>query len=182
MNLKALHLPRVGFGLAIHSTTGVLEIAIAQVLPNSSPDSDSPSNSFSSNKISSNYAHRTWDLGREISSQIHTCLLDFLREFETNQELKFCWNDIVWLAVARGIGSFTSTRVSMVMVRAIAQQLDLPVYALDCEAISTFAQNQNMPLGVSLLQLAQLQSLSGNFPHWSEALPSYGGDFGNGNI
>jgi tRNA threonylcarbamoyladenosine biosynthesis protein TsaB len=185
MNLKAASLPskHLGktLGLAIHGTTGTLEIAIAPI--SASPSFVEPLPEFAK---PGNFTYRSWDLGREVSSQIHLCLLELLTEFEATHNLKFGWSDLAWIAVARGIGSFTSTRVSMVLVRSLAQQLELPVFALDCETISSYATSGNLPLGISLFELAQELAqeklLSGEFPHWSEALPSYGGDFGQGNI
>jgi tRNA threonylcarbamoyladenosine biosynthesis protein TsaB len=166
-------MPSNCFGLALHSTTEVLEIAIAQVTPKSLLDRSL--DLVDLDVICDRSWHfRSWHLGRELSSQIHNCLAEMLAE----PELGFGWNDLAWLAVAKGIGSFTSTRVGMVLIRTLAQQLELPVYAIDCETISLNAQNLSLPLGISLLNLANQQWQSQEFPDWGEALPLYGGEFG----
>jgi tRNA threonylcarbamoyladenosine biosynthesis protein TsaB len=233
MILKAqLPKPNNCFGLALHSTTEVLEVAIAQVLPksqisslgnnlqkdvseknisdltidfsssDSGPDNLDPDisdsdildrgNSGRRNSVSGDLAgndsieddianshlilraYRSWHLGRELSSEIHNCLAELLAE----SELKFAWDELAWLAVAKGVGSFTSTRVGIVLIRTLAEQLGLPVYAEDCETISVNAQNHNISLGVSLLQTANKRWCCQDFSHWSDALPIYGGEYG----
>ena len=69
---------------------------------------------------------QTWDLDREISTQLHGLLAEFLRP-QT-------WQEIAFLAVAKGPGSFTGTRVGVVTARTIAQQLQIPLFAVSCLA------------------------------------------------
>jgi tRNA threonylcarbamoyl adenosine modification protein YeaZ len=57
----------------------------------------------------------TWDY-------LHPYLLDFIKP-QT-------WQDLGWIAVANGPGGFTGTRLGLVTVRTLAQQLDLPVFTI----------------------------------------------------
>lgn len=90
------------YGLALHTTTPELGLAM------------------------SNFAGETrscvWNLGRELSSQIHQYLIEFI-EPQT-------WADLSFLAVAKGPGGFTGTRIGVVLARTLGQQLDIPVFAI----------------------------------------------------
>jgi tRNA threonylcarbamoyl adenosine modification protein YeaZ len=63
-----------------------------------------------------------WDLGRELSKQLHLHLSEFL--------LPQSWSDLSFIAVAKGPGSFTGTRMGVVTARTLAQQLNLPLFAI----------------------------------------------------
>lgn len=65
---------------------------------------------------------QTWDLGRELSVQLHSLLVEFIHP-QT-------WTDLGFLAVAQGPGSFTGTRIGVVTARTLAQQLEIPVFAI----------------------------------------------------
>jgi tRNA threonylcarbamoyladenosine biosynthesis protein TsaB len=214
----------IKFGLALHTTTEVLALAIAKVEianfaePTLKPNS--PKNTELNSALSSDLnsalkfqKHQTWLLGRELSSQIHNHLKTFLEEFKQefkeeyrvecreklNEELLqtssgsvgiangSIWDNLAWIAIAKGVGSFTSTRVGIVLARTLGQQLDIPVYAIDCEAIASHAEQSQLDLAESLWQLVNQQwrnQLTAEnpdlkHPHWSEALPAYGGEFGS---
>jgi tRNA threonylcarbamoyl adenosine modification protein YeaZ len=64
----------------------------------------------------------TWDLGRDLSSHLHQYLTEFI-EPQT-------WSELSLIAVAKGPGSFTSTRIGIVTARTLAQQLDIPLFAI----------------------------------------------------
>lgn len=121
------------------------------------------------------FLHRSQLLGRSLSSEIHGCVASFLGEVP-----RFDWQNLRWLAVATGIGSFTSTRVGVVLARTLAEQLDLPLYGLGCEAIATHSTGLNCSLGLALLDLGYQAWQQGNPSehHWSLVLPLYGGEFG----
>ena len=65
---------------------------------------------------------RIKDLGRGLASQLHLHLQEILAP-QT-------WQDIEFVAVAKGPGGFTGTRVGVVTARTIAQQLEIPLYGI----------------------------------------------------
>lgn len=65
---------------------------------------------------------QTWELGRALSTHLHECLMAFLPP-QT-------WLDLDFIAVARGPGGFTGTRIGMVTARTLAQQLNIPLFAV----------------------------------------------------
>ncbi|ERN40130.1 universal bacterial protein YeaZ [Rubidibacter lacunae KORDI 51-2] len=73
---------------------------------------------------------RVWDLGRELSVHMHRLLAEFLPP-QT-------WQDLAFLAVANGPGSFTGTRIGVTAARVLAQQLDIPLFSLS--ALAAFLQ------------------------------------------
>ena len=190
------------YGLAIHSTSSELGLAVS----NLKDDSRSC----------------VWDLGRSLSSHLHYHLAEYIQP-QT-------WADLGFIAVAKGPGSFTSTRIGVVTARTIAQQLDIPLFAISSlEAIARAEKTDNtksvqIPAqtnlvytaiysgatallpdslmtveawentlktwqtpyqlikaenGVgatvtSVLEIAGLEWLKGNCPNWRDAIPFYG--------
>jgi len=94
------------YGLALHTTSPHLGIAL---------------DNFEGDRRS-----QTWDLGHELGNQLHLKLLEIIAPQ--------AWQDLGFLAVAIGPGSFTGTRLGVVTARTLAQQLDLPLVG-----ISSFA-------------------------------------------
>jgi tRNA threonylcarbamoyl adenosine modification protein YeaZ len=90
------------YGLALHTTTPHLGIALSNF------DND--------------VRCQTWDLGYELSSHLHQYLIDFLKP-QT-------WRDLKFIAVAKGPGGFTGTRIGIVTARTLAQQLNIPVFGI----------------------------------------------------
>ncbi len=111
-------------GLAIHATSSQLGLAWGK-------GSDSEPSRV-----------QTWELGRELSAQLHAKLQAFLAP-QT-------WADLAWLAVARGPGSFTSTRIGLVAARTLAQQLDCPLFAISSLAAFAYSQRSPHPPGCCL--------------------------------
>jgi tRNA threonylcarbamoyl adenosine modification protein YeaZ len=91
------------YGLAIHTSSPELGLAIADV-------SGGP------------IRGQQWGLGREVSSLLHQTLAEFMPP-QT-------WADLAFVAVSQGPGSFTGTRLGVVLARTLAQQLDIPLFGI----------------------------------------------------
>ena len=66
--------------------------------------------------------HQVWDLGRAVSSQMHVKMLEFIAPYQ--------WQDLDFIAVAKGPGGFTGTRIGVVAARTLAQQLEIPLFGV----------------------------------------------------
>ena len=106
-------LDRDRYAIALHTSTPQLGIAV--------------------NNYHGDSRSRTWNLGRGLASQLHQHLLEILAP-QT-------WQDIEFIAVARGPGGFTGTRVGVVTARTIAQQLNIPLFGISNLAAVAAAQN-----------------------------------------
>ncbi len=95
------------YGLALHTTSSELGLSISD--------------------FKGETRSQTWNLGRELSNVLHQYLAEFI--------LPQTWNAIAFIAVAKGPGSFTSTRIGLVTARTLGQQLNIPVFALSSLAI-----------------------------------------------
>ncbi len=65
---------------------------------------------------------QTWPLEREMAQKLHPCLAEF---FPPQQ-----WRELDFIAVCRGPGSFTGTRLGVVTARTLAQQLQIPLFGV----------------------------------------------------
>jgi tRNA threonylcarbamoyl adenosine modification protein YeaZ len=90
------------YGLAIHTISPELGLAL--------------------NNFAGEYRCQTLDLGRELSSHLHQYLTEFMQP-QT-------WADLAFIAVAKGPGGFTGTRIGVVTARTLAQQLEIPLFAI----------------------------------------------------
>jgi len=117
----------MAYGLALHTTSAFLGMAMIDL-------TSQPTLTDDRQRLLDRTLIRSTelDLGREMLTQLQLALRNFL----TPQT----WQDLAWLAVARGPGSFTSTRVGMVAARTLGQQLDLPVFAISTLAAATWTQ------------------------------------------
>jgi tRNA threonylcarbamoyladenosine biosynthesis protein TsaB len=133
--------------LALNTTTEVLELTLAHVNPLI--------------YIKSN----DWNLGRELSVQIHICLAEFMGGNE--------WSDLAFIAIASGVGSFTSTRIGIVLARTLGEQLGIPVYAANCKDIENYSLTSEQDSIMSLMEIAHARWIKGDRSDWSQALPLY---------
>jgi tRNA threonylcarbamoyl adenosine modification protein YeaZ len=85
---------------------------------------------------------QVWPLGRDISSHLHVCLAEFLPPQE--------WSDLSFIAVASGPGGFTGTRLGVVTARVLAQQLEIPLFAVSTLAAIAW---QSQPTGTIAVQM-----------------------------
>lgn len=90
------------YAIALHTSTPQLGIAV--------------------NNYAGDSRSQIWDLGRGLASKLHLRLTEIL--------LPQTWQDLKFIAVAKGPGGYTGTRVGVVTARTIAQQLDLPLYGI----------------------------------------------------
>ena len=114
------------YGLALHTTSSQLGIAMSNFAGDSRCQS--------------------WDLGRDLSAYLHQYLAEFLKP-QT-------WKDLGFIVVAKGPGSFTSTRIGVVTARTIAQQLNIPLFAISTLATVAWSEREKyaptMPIAVQM--------------------------------
>ncbi|MEI2583549.1 tRNA (adenosine(37)-N6)-threonylcarbamoyltransferase complex dimerization subunit type 1 TsaB [Scytonema sp. PRP1] len=117
MTTELKHLQPTQYALGLHTTTRELGLAI------------------------SNFAGETrskvWDLDRELSSHLHQYLVEFIKP-QT-------WADLAFIAVAKGPGGFTGTRIGVVTARTLGQQLGIPVFAISTLAAVAWSQIPSSP-------------------------------------
>ncbi|MBD2385163.1 tRNA (adenosine(37)-N6)-threonylcarbamoyltransferase complex dimerization subunit type 1 TsaB [Cylindrospermum sp. FACHB-282] len=112
MTTKLEHLLTTKCALAMHTTTPELGLAISN---------------FAGNTHS-----QVWNLGRDLSSYIHQYLIDFIKPH--------IWSDMAFIAVAKGPGGFTGSRIGVVTARTLGQQLEIPVFAVSTLAAVAWAE------------------------------------------
>lgn len=100
-------------GLAIHTASADLGLAIQPIGAGQQP-----------------IRRQTWSIGREVSSYLHLYLSEFIQPQS--------WQDLAFLAVARGPGGFTGTRLGVVTARTLAEQLNLPLFAISTLAAAVW--------------------------------------------
>ncbi|MFM2313467.1 MAG: hypothetical protein RLZZ04_2743 [Cyanobacteriota bacterium] len=101
------------YAIALHTSTPQLGIAI--------------------NNYAGDNRCQIWDLGRDLASALHQHLATML--------LPQTWQDLAFIAVAKGPGGFTGTRVGVVTARTIAQQLNIPLFGISNLAAVAAAHN-----------------------------------------
>ncbi|MCS6812074.1 MAG: tRNA (adenosine(37)-N6)-threonylcarbamoyltransferase complex dimerization subunit type 1 TsaB [Cyanobacteria bacterium] len=111
-----------GYALALHTSSSELGLALSNIAGDS--------------------RQQVWALGRELSTYLHSCLQEFLYPYR--------WQQLSWLAVAKGPGSFTSTRIGIVVARTLAQQLSIPLFAVSTLAAIAWMHRHNTPIATDL--------------------------------
>ena len=101
------------YAIALHTSTPELGIAI---------------DNYSGDRRS-----QIWHLGRDLASSLH----QHLQAIVAPQT----WNNIKLVAVAKGPGGFTGTRVGVVTARTIAQQMNIPLFGISNLAAVAAAQH-----------------------------------------
>ncbi|PAX45677.1 tRNA (adenosine(37)-N6)-threonylcarbamoyltransferase complex dimerization subunit type 1 TsaB [Brunnivagina elsteri] len=120
------------YGLALHTTTTELGLAISN---------------FAEGHLSVDSRSQTWNLDRELSSHLHQYLMDFIKP-QT-------WQDMAFIAVAKGPGGFTGTRIGMVAARTLGQQLNIPVFAISTLAAVAWNQRKEENIHIAVQMPAQ---------------------------
>ncbi|MEA5514331.1 tRNA (adenosine(37)-N6)-threonylcarbamoyltransferase complex dimerization subunit type 1 TsaB [Nodularia sp. UHCC 0506] len=118
------------YAISLHTTTPELGLAISNFAGETRAD--------------------TWDLGRDLSSYVH----QYLKEFIKPQT----WADVAFIAVAKGPGGFTGTRIGVVIARTLGQQLNIPVFTISTLAAVAWAnkgQNQSKPAVIAVEMAGQ---------------------------
>jgi tRNA threonylcarbamoyl adenosine modification protein YeaZ len=108
------------YGLAIHTSSPDLGLAISN--------------------FESDHRSTVLNLGRDLSSSLHTHLLEFLKP-QT-------WKDLAFIAVAIGPGGFTGTRIGVVAARTLAQQLEIPLFGIS--SLAVIAQEHSGTIAVQM--------------------------------
>ncbi|MEL6815625.1 MAG: tRNA (adenosine(37)-N6)-threonylcarbamoyltransferase complex dimerization subunit type 1 TsaB [Cyanobacteria bacterium J06598_3] len=96
--------------------------------------------------------HQVWDLGREVSSQLHVKMMEFMEPHN--------WQDLSFVAVAKGPGGFTGTRVGVVAARTLAQQLNIPLFGVSTLA-ALAAGAQAAPQDIAVMMPAKREAVFG---------------------
>jgi len=121
------------YGLAIHTASPELGLAI--------------------DNFAGDARSQVWDLGRDLSTHLHVHLAAFLQP-QT-------WADLAFLAVAQGPGGFTGTRLGVVTARTLAQQLELPLFAVSTLAAVAHAHATQAKLAPSTHLAVQMLAQRG---------------------
>lgn len=110
------------FALAIHTSSPDLGLAIAH--------------------LSGETRLSVQNLGRDLSSSLHTHLVEFLKP-QT-------WQDLAFIAVAIGPGGFTGTRIGVVLARTLAQQLEIPLFGISSLAAIAIQSGQTGTIALQM--------------------------------
>ncbi|HEY9639378.1 MAG TPA: tRNA (adenosine(37)-N6)-threonylcarbamoyltransferase complex dimerization subunit type 1 TsaB [Coleofasciculaceae cyanobacterium] len=114
----------------------------ALAIHTASPDLGLALSNFSAGNVSAATRHQSWALGRDLSTHLHLYLAEFLHPQH--------WSDLGFLAVAKGPGGFTGTRIGVVTARTLAQQLDIPLFTVSTLAAIAQTHRFASPLSTDL--------------------------------
>ncbi|MBE9227308.1 tRNA (adenosine(37)-N6)-threonylcarbamoyltransferase complex dimerization subunit type 1 TsaB [Phormidium sp. LEGE 05292] len=88
---------------------------------------------------------QTWNLGHDLSTHLHQYLAELIQPQS--------WSDLAFIAVAKGPGSFTGTRIGVVTARTLAQQLEIPLFAISTLAAVAWShdmEDDNQAIAVQM--------------------------------
>ncbi|HEY9704554.1 MAG TPA: tRNA (adenosine(37)-N6)-threonylcarbamoyltransferase complex dimerization subunit type 1 TsaB [Allocoleopsis sp.] len=103
------------------------------------------------NNFAADYRRQNWNLGRDLGNYLH----DNLSQFILPQK----WTDLEYIAVSKGPGSFTGTRIGIVTARTLAQQLNIPVFTISSLAAIVHDQMTENNQIMAISMPAQRQQL-----------------------
>ncbi|WP_375468698.1 tRNA (adenosine(37)-N6)-threonylcarbamoyltransferase complex dimerization subunit type 1 TsaB [uncultured Nostoc sp.] len=106
------HLEINKYALGLHTTTPELGLAVSN--------------------FTGEIRSQVWNLGRDLSSLVHQYLIEFIKPQ--------IWAELSLIAVAKGPGGFTGTRIGVVTARTLGQQLDIPVFAISTLAAVAWSE------------------------------------------
>jgi tRNA threonylcarbamoyl adenosine modification protein YeaZ len=89
-------------GLAIHTTSPELGLALTN--------------------FETEARSQVLPLGRDLTAYLHSALKAFIQPYT--------WQDLGLIAIAKGPGGFTGTRIGVVVARTLAQQLSIPLFGI----------------------------------------------------
>jgi tRNA threonylcarbamoyl adenosine modification protein YeaZ len=115
------------YALAIHTTTPELGLALGG--------------------FGGGIRSQVWNLDRDKSSHLHLHLSEFLAP-QT-------WADLACIAVAKGPGGFTGTRIGVVTARTVAQQLEIPLFAISSLAAVAWSSRTQSDTVIAVQMPAQ---------------------------
>lgn len=119
------------YGLAIHTASPDLGLAISN--------------------FKDDRRHQVWNLGRDLSTHFQVHLAEFMTPL--------AWTDLAFIAVAKGPGGFTGTRLGVVTARALAQQLELPLFSIS--TLQAVAQDTQSKLPTDRAIAVQMRAQRG---------------------
>ncbi|MCC5634599.1 tRNA (adenosine(37)-N6)-threonylcarbamoyltransferase complex dimerization subunit type 1 TsaB [Nostoc sp. CHAB 5844] len=125
--------PANKYALSLHTTTPELGLAISN--------------------LAGATRSNVWNLGRDLSSYLHQYLIDFIQP-QT-------WSDLAFIAVTKGPGGFTGTRIGVVAARTLGQQLNIPVFAISTLAAVAWSQKSDYQKVIAVEMPAQRNKVFG---------------------
>ncbi|NJM99053.1 MAG: tRNA (adenosine(37)-N6)-threonylcarbamoyltransferase complex dimerization subunit type 1 TsaB [Phormidesmis sp. RL_2_1] len=132
-------------GLAIHTSSPQLGLMLQSFAADAEESQELKESQQTTEAIQRHQVkrHQVWDLGREVSSQMHVHLMAFMQPYS--------WQDLSFIAVARGPGGFTGTRMGVVVARTLAQQLAIPLFGVSSlAALAANAPSDSQDIAVRM--------------------------------
>ncbi len=117
----------MSLGLALHTAGATVGIAVG--------------------RVGEPYRFEQYAWGGDTNRRLHEQLAQVMQSY--------CWQSLDFLAVTRGPGSFTTLRLGLVTARILAQELNLPLFALSTLGVASLTRQEpvavSWPAGTDLL-------------------------------